>query len=173
MVDDDHVHAELRGGLDLGHRRDAAVRGDQKARPALRQLPHRIDVQAITLDQPIRNVVVDARRRSCTGRELGERTEDRDEHRRAGDSVDVVVTVDADRLSRFERARDPRDGCLDPLQRERIGKVLQPRLKEPRRLLRLPQAARPQRPAHGRQQAQLRCQTAALLRSGGARRLPR
>ena len=171
VIDDDDVHSELGSGIDLRHRGHATVGRHHEPRPSLREPPECVEVQTVSLDQSIRDVVVDARRRPATRSEVGEGAQHGDEERRAGDAVDVVVAVDADRLARLERARQPRDGSVDALERERVGQMLERRFEEPLRLLGVAQSARPERASDGGQQPQLGCQTTALLCSGGGRRL--
>ena len=173
VVDHHHVEPEPRRRIDLRHRGHAAIGADDQPGAAVRQPAHRLMVQAVPFDHPVGHVELDGGRRRGPRRAGGELAQHGDQERRAGDAIDVVVAVHADRLARLERALHPRNRRIDALEPERIGEVIEPRLEEALGRRRIAHAARPERTADGRQEPQLGRQPAALLRSGGRRRLPR
>ena len=95
VIDHHHVEAEASGGVHLRHRRDAAVGAHHQARTAGGDLRQRLRVQAVSFDQPLRDVEVDL---------AAQLAQHGNQQRRAGHAVDVIVAVDADGLALQKRA---------------------------------------------------------------------
>jgi hypothetical protein len=116
VVDHHRVDAQIRGRLDLRHVGDAAVERDEEARPPARELLHRLDVQSVSLGQPVRDVRHDVG--ACGPQEAREQ-------RRRGDPIDVVVAVEGDALAGPDGAREAFHGAVHPEEQRGIGQVRQ------------------------------------------------
>ena len=104
--------------------------------PARGQLLEGGEVQAVAFDQTLRAHRIRSSRaplspRASARRAGGESAQHGDEQRRAGDAVDVVVAVDADRFALLERALHPADRGVDSFEAERIGELRELRREKP------------------------------------------
>ena len=144
VIDHDHVEPEPRRRVDFSDRGHTAVGADHQPRAARRQFFQRLDVEAVPFDEPLWHVEVDA---------AAEPPQDRNEQRRAGHAVDVVVPVNTDLFTRGQGPLQPRDGGLDALEPEWIRQLIEPRLEKPLRRQSLPVTARPQHPSDRRRHA--------------------
>ena len=101
VVGHQHVHAQLAGPRHLGHRRDAAVDGDEQRGAVARDPLDRLDAQAVALGAA----------GQLPGRVGAQRAQRPDHHGRGADAVHVVVA----------EHQDPRAG-LDVAQHQLAGR---------------------------------------------------
>ena len=112
VVDHDHVEPGLGGVVERVEGADPAIDGDHDGHVLRREDAHGGAVRAVALAQAVGDV--------DRGR-LGDGLEEAAEQRGRGGAVDIVVAEDGDRLSRLDRAGEPRDGRLHVAQVERVG----------------------------------------------------
>ena len=101
MVDDDNIEPHLIRRRDFARVRNAAIHRDDQIYAALLEQLQAFDIQAVPLFDPVRNMV---------DRLRADLAQERNQHRRAGSAVDVVITPDADLLSVLDCVDDPPHG---------------------------------------------------------------
>ena len=126
MVGHDEVHAEffrlphfIRGGY-------AAVDGNHEVRPAAAEAAQGVRIHAVSLGEPVGDVVRDV---------APERGEEAAEKGRSGDPVHVEVSVDRDLFLFVNGFSESLHGLVHPLHEKRGGKVGKRGTKKRLRLL--------------------------------------
>ena len=114
VVGDDDLDPQRPGRGDLGDGGDRAVDGDEQARAPRGESLDREQVQSVAVGGAVGQVPVDAR---------AEPAQRAHEHGRGADPVDVVVTVDRDRLAGGDVPQDRLHRPLDA--EERTGRMFE------------------------------------------------
>ena len=141
MVRDDQIDAQFAGAPRRVSATDAAIdRNDQRHAFGMQSVD-RCWLQPVAVLETLRDEV------DHIGAEQFERAPQDDG---GGDAVDVVVAVDRDPLAVGDRAHDPLDRDLHVGERHRIVQLIERRIEEARRQLRIADAALAQELRHDR-----------------------
>jgi len=141
VVGNDQVDAQVAGPARRLGAADAAVDRDDQLHPFGVQAIDGVRLQAIAVGQPLGDEVADV------GAQQLERPPQDDG---GGDAVNVVVAVDRNALLRGDGGQQP-IGCLAHVgQAERVQQLVERRLQETRRLVRVGEAANGQQPGGDR-----------------------
>jgi len=132
VVGDEHVHAERLGVLDLVHRGDPAIRGDEQPYPLGMELVDAARVEAVAVHGAIRN--------EYDGRRTSQFDQEPMDQGRATNAVHVIVGEHADGFRLGDGVRDANACTLHAEHAAGVFQIPQVRRDEAHDLIRAPHA---------------------------------